>query len=124
MFVINPQSPVPVYRQIVDQVRDIVRAGGLKPGDQLPTLRDLAQRLGINPLTISKAYDILADEGLLVKEHGRGVFITEAASASAQKSGELEQRLELQNLLRRMLASGIPPSRLYRLFAEEMEKLQ
>jgi GntR family transcriptional regulator len=124
VFVINPQSPVPVYRQIVDQVRDIVRAGGLQPGDQLPTLRDLAQRLGINPLTISKAYDILADEGLVVKEHGRGVFIAEAASGAAQKSGELEQRLELQSLLRRMLASGIPPSRLYRLFAEEMEKLQ
>ena len=75
MFFVNPQSGVPVYRQIMDQVKEVVRAGGLKPGDKLPSLRELAQRLGVNPLTVGKAYDILSEEGVVDKQQGRGVFI-------------------------------------------------
>jgi GntR family transcriptional regulator len=72
---IDPSSAVPIYAQIAEQVKHAIAAGVLRPGDLLPSRRDLAVRLRINPLTVTKAYQELEAEGIVVTEHGRGTFI-------------------------------------------------
>lgn len=76
-FLLDMHSGMPVYRQIIDQVRGGVAAGSLKPGDQLPTVRQLAVDLAINPNTVVRAYRELELGGLLETHQGTGTFISE-----------------------------------------------
>ena len=73
---VDPNSGVPVYRQIVEQVRFQVTSGLLAPGTALPSTRALSQKLGVNPMTVSKAYAILENERLI--EHRPGLTLTVA----------------------------------------------
>jgi GntR family transcriptional regulator len=82
VFILNPQSGIPIYRQILDQVRRMVASGQLPPGTALPSVRDLAIRHTINPMTISRAYTMLEAEGLL--ERNRGKPMTVAAQRRPQ----------------------------------------
>lgn len=75
---ISPGSNSPIFRQIIDQVRLAVVAGRLSAGDQLPSIRALAERLVVNPNTVAKAYAELSREGIIDGQHGRGVFIAQA----------------------------------------------
>jgi GntR family transcriptional regulator len=70
----------PIHRQIADQIRAHILLGGLKPGDQLPTIRAAAVELAINPRAVERAYTELEYEGFLTTEDGCGVFVAEAAS--------------------------------------------
>lgn len=72
---IDPHSGVPVYRQIMDQVRHHLASGLLQPGQQLPSIRQLARSLAVNPTTIVKAYTELEHENIIQLERGRGAFI-------------------------------------------------
>lgn len=83
MFRINAGSGVPIYRQLVEQVRREVMLGRLAAGDQLPTLRDVVDALAINPNTVVKAYAELEHEGLVVRRQGMGTFVTAAPPAGA-----------------------------------------
>ena len=74
-FSLDPRSGVPVYRQIIDQVTGGIAAGALAPGDQLPTVRQLAVDLSINPNTVIRAYRELEIRGVLETEQGTGTFI-------------------------------------------------
>lgn len=74
-FKLDTQSGVPFYRQIVDQIRYGIASGRLAPGEQLPTVRDLAVRLEINPNTIRKAYSELEILGILDTQQGTGTFV-------------------------------------------------
>src|ERR1043166_2166346 len=76
-FALDLHSGVPVYRQIIDQVRSGVASGSLSAGDQLPTVRQLAVDLAINPNTVLRAYRELALGGILETQQGTGTFITE-----------------------------------------------
>lgn len=82
MFVLNPNSGIPLYRQVLEQVRRQVASGQLKPGDEMPSVREVALAHAVNPMTISKAYGLLQAEGLL--EHNRGKPMTVAAQTRAQ----------------------------------------
>jgi GntR family transcriptional regulator len=84
-FDIVPTSPVPIYRQIVEQVRRLVASGQVKPGDDLPSVRAVAQHHAINPMTVSKAYSMLETEGLLERRRGIGMVIADAQPASSQQ---------------------------------------
>ena len=75
MFRIDAGSGVPVYRQLVEQVRREVMLGRMRPGDQLPTLKEVVEALAINPNTVAKAYAELEHEGLVVRRQGVGTFI-------------------------------------------------
>ncbi len=75
LFQIDPHSGVPVYRQVMDQVRYHLAAGTLAPGRQLPSIRELARSLAVNPATIVKAYSELAHLNIIEIRHGRGAFI-------------------------------------------------
>jgi len=72
---IDHHSGQPIYRQVIDQVRRQVMAGQLREGEQLPSVRDLAARLRVNPMTISKAYSLMEVEGLLERRRGVGLFV-------------------------------------------------
>ncbi len=82
MFILKPNSGIPIYRQILEQVRRQVASGQLKPGDELPSVREVAVMHAVNAMTISKAYSLLQAEGLL--EHNRGKPMTVAALSRAQ----------------------------------------
>jgi GntR family transcriptional regulator len=96
LIVIDNHSGTPVYRQIVDQVRFLVASGLLAPGDELPSTRSLSQELGVNPMTVSKSYGLLEDEGLLTRRPGLSLIVstrspgTEQHEREAQLSGLLE----------------------------------
>ncbi len=74
---ISPASDVPIFRQIMQQIHRGVASGKLKIGEQLPSVRTLAEELVINPNTVARAYQDLIREGVLESRSGRGVFITE-----------------------------------------------
>ena len=76
MFRIDAGSGVPIYRQLVEQVRREIMLGRLSAGTQLPTLREVVQGLAINPNTVVKAYTELEHEGLIVRRQGTGTFVS------------------------------------------------
>jgi GntR family transcriptional regulator len=84
LFRPNPSLGVPIYLQLMEQVKHAIETGALRPGDQLPGLRPLAEELVINPNTVAKAYRELEHEGILELRHGAGAFV--AAHAGAKKA--------------------------------------
>lgn len=106
-FNLDIRSGVPVYRQIIDQVLGGIAAGTLKPGDQLPTVRQLAVDLAINPNTVVRAYRELEIREILSTQQGTGTFITET---QPKPDGAERQRRIAQfagDLLARAGAEGI-----------------
>jgi len=91
-FHLDMHSGVPVYRQVVDQVRGAVAAGSLAAGDQLPTVRQLAVDLEINPNTVVRAYRELEYDGLLETHQGTGTFIS--GQKFRRHAGERQRQLE------------------------------
>jgi len=91
VFILNPQSGIPIYRQILEQVRRMVASGQLPPGTALPSVRDLAVRHTINPMTISRAYSILETEGLLERNRGRPMTVASQAKNHSQLPKRLQQ---------------------------------
>ncbi|MAE65220.1 MAG: GntR family transcriptional regulator [Phycisphaeraceae bacterium] len=94
---ITPGSTVPIYRQIVDQVRMAVAAGTLKRGDRLPSVRALAERLVVNPNTVARAYQELSRNGLIESQHGRGVFVAKARQlySRAERMRRLDRAIDV-----------------------------
>jgi GntR family transcriptional regulator len=74
---IDPDSALPIYLQVVDAVKHQVATGRLKPGAQLPTVRELATTLRVNPNTIARAYDQLDGDGVITTQQGRGTYVRE-----------------------------------------------
>ena len=101
-FHIDPASGVPFYRQIIDQIKYAIARGGLKPGDQLPTVRQLAVDLAINPNTVSKAYSQLEILDILQTQQGSGTYI----STQKVEVSELERQEKLNTLCREFIASA------------------
>ncbi len=83
LFRIDTANSIPVYAQLVEQVKRAVAIGTLRPGDGLPSLRETALKLRINPLTVSKAYKLLETEGLIETRHGLGSVVSFSADGPA-----------------------------------------
>ncbi len=121
---IDPHSGVPVYRQVMDQVKYYVASGALGTGAQLPSIRHLARRLAVNPTTIVKAYNELAHEGVIEMKHGKGAFV--AARGRVLSAGEMRKAL---GRLARQLAveaaqMGAADERVVQIVREQMEALR
>ena len=99
-FHLDPDTGVPVYRQLIDQVQGALASGRLKPGQQLPTVRQLAVDLAINPNTVTRAYREMEIRGLLETQQGTGTFIAEQP---AQTSPGIRKR-QLDQLVTEMVA--------------------
>ena len=93
---IEPSSSVPIYRQIIDQIRYQVAAGVLKEGDKVPSVRELAARLAVNQNTILKVYNELCRQNVLKIERGDGTYV----SSSRQTIGVAEKEKAISNVLR------------------------
>ena len=91
-FSIHPSSGVPIYRQLIDQVQSLVAGGRLKPGDTLPSVRELAGSLEVNPMTVSKAYSRLEADGVLARLRGRGMVVAAASDADTADGLSLAAR--------------------------------
>ncbi len=96
LITLDRHSGQPVFRQIVEQVRFQVASGMLEPGSAIPSTRDLAGRLGVNPMTVSKAYAALEQEGVLDRRPGLALVVRARTDAARTN----EQREELARLLR------------------------
>ena len=95
-IIINTSSMVPVYEQIIDQIKTMIRKQELKQNDQLPSVRALSKELKISALTVKKAYDELEREGFTVTIHGKGSYVTAANTElmMEEQKKEVEQDLE------------------------------
>ena len=101
-IIINSSSMVPIYEQIMDQIKARIAAGDLKENDILPSVRTLAKELKISALTVKKAYDNLEQEGYTVTVHGKGTYV---APANAERMKE-EQRREVEADMERTIQKG------------------
>ena len=88
---INTGSSEPIYRQLIEQVRRRVAAGQLKAGDEIPSVRELAQALAVHPMTVSKAYSLLESDGVLERRRGLSMVV----AAQHQKARPTADRVEL-----------------------------
>lgn len=95
-IIINTSSMVPIYEQIIDQIKTMIRKQELKQNDQLPSVRALSKELKISALTVKKAYDELGREGFTVTIHGKGSYVTAANTElmMEEQKKEVEQDLE------------------------------
>ena len=84
MFTLNPSLNVPIYQQIVNQCRKLVADGRLTPGDKLPSVRAIATKLGVNPMTVSKAYSLLDQTGIVQRQRGIGMVIAASGPVRAR----------------------------------------
>ena len=115
----NPSSGVPIYLQLMEQVKHAIETGALKPGEQLPSIRPLAEELVINPNTVAKAYRELEHEGVLELRQGAGAFVSDKAP-SQQDAERLKaaQALVAQGI-QRLRARGITDEEIRRLIEAE-----
>jgi GntR family transcriptional regulator len=91
VFILNPQSGIPIYRQLVTQVTRLIAGGQLAAGTELPSVRELAELHAVNPMTISKAYALLESEGLLERQRGKPMRVAPRRRGQAPLSQRLQQ---------------------------------
>ena len=101
-IIINTSSMVPIYEQIIDQIKTMIRKEELKQNDQLPSVRALSKDLKISALTVKKAYDELEREGFTVTVHGKGSYVTAANTELMME----EQRKEVEQDLEQAILKG------------------
>ena len=115
---ITTGGKVPIYRQVVDQVRSSIAAGQLSVGDVLPSVRGLATELVVNPNTIAKAYSALVQDGLIESQQGRGYFVIERREIYTKK----ERGRRLNEAIRPLIAEAMSLGFSERELITEIEK--
>ena len=123
LFRPNPSLGVPIYLQLMEQVKHAVETGALRPGDQLPGIRPLAEELVINPNTVAKAYRELEHEGVIELRHGAGAFVT--AHAGGRKAADKVRGAQpvVAAAVERLRARGLTDEEIRRLFEAELAGL-
>jgi GntR family transcriptional regulator len=123
LFRPNPSSGVPIDLQLMEQVKHAVETGALRPGEQLPGIRPLAEQLVINPNTVAKAYRELEHEGVLELRHGAGAFVS--ANARPKKLTDKLRAAQdiVSSAVERLHARGVTDEEIRRLFEAELAGL-
>lgn len=114
-FFINPRSGVPLYRQLMKQLKTGIAAGILKPDDKIPTVREVALELTINPNTVARAYRELEMEGLLESIQGRGTYVAQGVTPCLQKGETLFQE-KVQRLIQEGKQLQLPKEEMEQIF--------
>ena len=117
---INTNSEIPIFRQIVREIQSLIAAGAFLEGERVPSARDLAQELKVNPNTVQKAYVELVNQGLLEARRGLGKFVARKGSVSASRQSERDVREILAQAVEVARAAGISRSRVRELLASEL----
>lgn len=121
---ISTNDGVPIYLQIVNQVKYLVAAGRLAPGEEIPPIRTLAEQLVVNPNTVAKAYHELEREGVVTKKHGSGTYISDNGSPLARRERMkiLAQRVDA--LLAEARHMDVPLTEVIELMRDRHDNLQ
>lgn len=120
---IDPRSGVPAYRQLMDQIRYYIAGGTLRPGDQLPSIRELASVLTVNPTTVVRVYTELERDGVLEMRHGKGAYVARNVSTLAPREQEQAIRRSARQLVLESAQLGVPPARVVQVVREELAAL-
>ena len=90
LFTVSTGSSEPIYRQLLEQLRRLVAGGQLQAGDEMPSVRELASALGVNPMTVSKAFSLMEAQGLLERRRGMGMVVASANAGASSHDSRLE----------------------------------
>ena len=119
----NPSSGVPIYLQLMEQVKHAIDTGVLRPGEQLPGIRPLAEELVINPNTVAKAYRELEHEGVIELRQGAGAFVPAHARAKKLTDRVRAGQAIVAAAVERLQSRGITDAEIRRLFEAELAGL-
>jgi len=120
---IDFRSGIPIYVQVVERIKEMLAAGRLRPGEQLPTVRTLAQELRVNFNTVARAYRILDEAGVISTQQGRGTYILEMPTpevSEAMRRGALEALTD--RYLADTLRLGFTPEEILAIVEHQMDK--
>ena len=124
LFVVHASSGVPIYRQLVDQVEALVAGGRLRPGDVVPSVRQVAATLGINPMTVSKAWSRPEADGVLTRDRGRGMVVAPRRETASLADRRGDVRPLVDRAVTHALHLGLTPAQLVALVRESLEEHQ
>lgn len=113
---------MPLYLQLMEQVKHAAETGALQVGDQLPTIRKLAEDLVMNPNTVARAYRELEHEGIIELRHGSGAYISE--KVSRQKKVTAKAQAVVQSAVEQLVEAGMTESEIRRLVENELAQLR
>jgi GntR family transcriptional regulator len=120
----NPSLGVPIYLQLMEQVKHAIETGALRPGEQLPGIRPLAEELVINPNTVAKAYRELEHEGVIELRHGAGAFVSGQAGKNKKAADSLRTAQPIvAAAIERLRDRGLTDEEIRRLFEAELAGL-
>lgn len=119
----NPSSGVPIYLQLIEQVKHAIETGALRAGEQLPGIRPLAERLVINPNTVAKAYRELEHDGVIELRHGAGAFVSADARPRQMKENVRAGQAIVAAAIGRLRARGLGEEEIRRLFEAQLAGL-
>jgi len=119
----TPSSGVPIYLQLMKQVKHSIETGALRPGEQLPGIRPLAEELVINPNTVAKAYRELEHEGVIELRHGAGAFVSGNAQAKRITDKFRAGQVIVAAAVEKLRARGVTGKEIRRLFEAELAGL-
>ena len=115
-IIINNSCMVPIYEQIVDQIKSFIRRGELKENDILPSVRSLSRELKISALTVKKAYDSLEGQGFTVTVHGKGTYVAAANRELLLEEQRKELEADLEQAIQKGRRNGISDEEIRSLF--------
>lgn len=115
-IIINTSLMVPIYEQIVDQIKMLIRNGELKENDNLPSVRTLSKELKISALTVKKAYDNLESEGFTVTVHGKGTYVAATNTELLLEEQKKELEADLEQAIQKGKRCGISDEDIKSLF--------
>ncbi|MGQ9584197.1 MAG: GntR family transcriptional regulator [Anaerolineae bacterium] len=122
---VDLESGVPIYTQIVERIKEKVFSGELRPGEQLPTVRQLAADLRVNFNTVARAYSILDQEGVTSTQQGRGTFITQRLTEEDLRKMKAERlRAMVAEFLAQVKGLGYSPTEIKRALEEGLKELE
>jgi GntR family transcriptional regulator len=122
LFRLNPSSGAPLYLQLMEQVKHAVGTGALRAGDQLPSIRKLAEDLVMNPNTVAHAYRELEHEGVVELRHGLGVFVSEGVEERSKLMRKAQ--VVVRSAMERLESMGATGEEIRRLFENELSAMQ
>lgn len=123
LFGTNPSLGVPIYLQLMEQVKHAIETGALRPGEQLPGIRPLAEQLVINPNTVAKAYRELDHEGVIELRHGAGAFVPQQAARRKATDKLRTVQPIVASTIERLRDRGLSDEEIRRLFEAELAGL-
>ena len=123
MIHIDPKDGVPIYRQVMDQIKLQVTTGQMVPGEQLESVASLSRRLKVNPMTISKAYGFLVEEGIVERRRGVGIFVAEREQEVAEETRQKVLSEALGDAAALAVQMGVPHQQALQIFKEHLARL-